>query len=133
MNTTGGSSWELTLAPSWDAQSDTECETITNATGVGALQISAARKDTPVTDEDLAGFAQEHIDAGAKTKPVVLGSFSGMTLRYEVDGSHWRQWYLKHGAVALFVTYNCPAADKGKEDLAVDQMLSSLKARESAL
>ena len=124
-----GAGWRLTLAPSWQADDDEDCVCIVRPDGLGALQISAARKNTSVTDEDLAGLAADHLDADARTRPVTLGDFSGIAIRYGADRIQWRQWFLRPGPVALFVTYNCAEADRGIEDADVDRMLGSLRAR----
>ena len=127
MSQARGAEWSLTLAPSWQADDDEDCVCIVRP-GVGALQIGAAPKDTSVTDEDLADFAADHLDAGAGTRPVALGDFSGIAIRQGADGIQWRQWFLRHGPVALFVTYNCAEADRGVEDADIDRMLGSLRA-----
>jgi hypothetical protein len=129
MSQARGAEWSLTLAPSWQAHDDEDCVGIVRPHGLGALQISGARKNTSVTDEDLADFAADHLDADARTRPVTLGDFSGIAIRYGADGIQWRQWFLRHGPVALFVTYNRAEADGGIEDADVDQMLGSLRAR----
>jgi len=129
MRQAGGADWRLTLAPSWQASDDGDCLSIARLEGLGALQISAARKNTEVTDDDLADFAADHLDAGAIARPVTLGDFSGLAIRYGVDGTHWRQWFLRHGQVALFVTYNCIEADREVEEADIDQMLGSLRTR----
>jgi hypothetical protein len=82
-----------------------------------------------VTDDDLAEFAADHLDASARAIPITLGDFSGLAIRYGVDGTHWRQWFLRHGPVALLVTYNCAEADRGIEDADVERMLASLRGR----
>jgi len=115
-----GAEWSLTLAPSWQANDDEDGFCIVRPEGLGALQI---------TDEDLTDFAADHLDAGARTRPVTLGNFSEIAIRYGADGIHWRRWFLRHGPVALFVTYNCAEADRGIEDADFDQMLGSLRAR----
>jgi hypothetical protein len=120
MSQARGAEWSLTLAPSWQANDDEDGFCIVRPEGLGALQI---------TDEDLTDFAADHLDAGARTRPVTLGNFSGIAIRYGADRIHWRQWFLRHGPVALFVTYNCAEADRGIEDADFDQMLGSLRAR----
>ena len=128
MSQARGAEWSLTLAPSWQANDDEDGVCIVRPEGLGALQISAACKNTAVTDEDLTDFAADHLGAGARTRPVTLGDFSGIAIRCGADRIHWRRWFLRHGPVALFVTYNCAEADRGIEDADVDQMLGSLRA-----
>jgi hypothetical protein len=129
MSEVRGTGWSLALASPWQASDDGDCVSIAHPNGLGALQISEACKNTVVTDDDLAKFAADHIDAGARAIPITLGDFSGLAIRYGVDGTHWRQWFLRHGAVALLVTYNCAEADRGIEDSVVDRMLGSLRGR----
>jgi hypothetical protein len=129
MSEVRGIGWRLALARQWQARSDGDCVSIARPDGLGALQISAVRKNTMVTDDDLAKFAADHLDAGARVIPVTLGDFSGLASRYGIDGTHWRQWFLRRGPVALLVTYNCAEADRGIEDADVDRMLGSLRAR----
>lgn len=124
--------WTLALAPSWRAREEEDCVCIARLDGLGALQISAARKNTDVTDDDLAEFAADHLNAGARAPPVTLGDFSGIAIRYGADSVHWRQWFLRHGRIALFVTYNCAEKDRGIEDAEVDRMLGSLRAESDA-
>lgn len=129
MSQAGGTDWNLALASSWQASDDRDCVTIARPDGLGALQISAARKHTAVTDDDLADFAADHLDAGAIARQVSLGDFSGIAIRYRADGVHRRQWCLPRGPLALFVTYNCAEVDRGIEHAEVDRMLGSLRAR----
>jgi hypothetical protein len=127
MNEFKGKSWSLMLPENWKGQHDEECETMYDPSGVGALQISSARKDGEVTDEDLLSFAEEHIEAGAKTKDVRLDDFSGITFSYAFDNQFWRQWFMKSNSLALFITYNCELAHKDIEYEIVDQIINSLK------
>lgn len=133
MNKARGVSWELSLEPSWETQSDEECETLFCPDGVGALQISSARKEGDVTDDDLNNFAADHLNTDTKTKPVILGDFSGIAIQHKADGSLWRRWFLRYGPVALFVTYNCAEEDSGVEDVQVNKMLGTLRAIQNAL
>jgi hypothetical protein len=129
MRRIGGASWELDLRPSWTSQTDEECESISLPDGVGALQISTARKDSDVTDDDLQDFAEKDNDAEAELVATQMGAFRGVEFTHDADGTYWRRWYLRNGRIALFATYNCNIDDKGKEDHDVNQMLSSLRTK----
>lgn len=128
MRLASGFSWELQLAPSWSAQTDRDCESIVRADGLGALQISTARKDSDVTDDDLQQFAHDEFGRDFRFTPVKLGDFVGIELRQDFEGAHWRRWFVRHRDVILFATYLCEPPDKGKEDADVDRMLSTLRA-----
>jgi len=123
------SSWELALPDRWEWQRDDECVTLYDPEGVGALQVSAATKNSVVTDEDLRGFASEHIEAGAKIRELACGDFSGFMLAFGTTDAYWRHWYLSEGREMLFVTYNCSPNDRGIEDQPIAEILGSLRLR----
>jgi hypothetical protein len=121
--------WSVSLPPTWQGESDPECATFVSDKRLGALQISSARKDGGVTDDDLHDFAGEHLANGAKTKPVTAGAFTGFTFAYGDGENYWRKWFLRHGSLAVFVTYNCPVKHMHQEDPAVEAIVGSLKSR----
>lgn len=124
----GGDWWSLELAPGWSGQHDPECATILREGGAGAFQVSAARKDGEVSDDDLLDFASELPDE-LEGLAVQHGSFTGFRYRFEADGRAWDQWFLRSGSTVVFATYNCPVADRGAEDADVASMLDSLVVR----
>jgi hypothetical protein len=128
-----GAWWELTLPEDWEAQHEIECSSMFSPLRLSALQVSAARKETPVDADDLLEFAQEHIGAGAQTTEVALGEFEGFTFRSADEDLDWRHWYLRNADVALFVTYNCPRQFLGREDVLVDSVLATLRRKRTAL
>jgi len=100
---------------------------------MSALQLSAARKGTEITDEDLREFAENHLAAGASPSPVEAGDFKGFSIAYRDESHHWRQWFLRSHNVAVFVTYNCPVKLAGEEDIVVNTALSDLRLSNGAL
>ena len=125
-NRFGRETWSVLVPSGWHAWHDPECATLVGDPEIGALQISAAFKDTPVLDEDLNEFAAELLAAGAKAQSVVAGDFVGFEIAYTDAENSWRQWFLRHGKQALFVTYNCSTDDRGREDTAIAQVIASL-------
>jgi hypothetical protein len=125
--------WKVSVPTGWVARNDPKCATFTRPGGPGALQVSAARKDGEVTDDDLNDFASEHLGNGAKTKPVTLGDFTGFTFQYRDDENYWRQWFVRRGPLAVFLTYNCPVASYAEESAAVEAIITTLKAQAHAL
>ena len=112
----------------WQGRHDPECATIRANHDIGALQISAAFKDSEVTDVDLRDFAAEHLEVGATPKAVQLGDFVGFVISFATRDALWRQWFVRNGRQALFVTYNCVPSQRGVEDAAVDEVLATLSA-----
>ena len=122
-----GASWAVVLPSAWQGEHDEECASIFNEDGVGVLQLSAYKKSSQVSEQDLMDFASEHIEAGAKTQLVDCGDFSGFTLNFCVANEYWRRWYFRVGSLALFVTYYCDAEDRDVEELQVNAILGSLR------
>lgn len=122
-----GASWTVVLPLAWQGTHEEECDSIFNEDGVGVLQLSAYKKPSQVSEQDLEDFATEHIEAGAKTKFVEYGEFSGLTLSFCIDNEYWRYWYLRVGSLALLVTYNCDAEDQNVEVQQVNAILGSLR------
>lgn len=120
----GRETWSVQLPTGWEGWHDAECASMEPPTQLGALQVSAAFKDTPVTDEDLKDFASSEVKASLE--PASFGPFVGFHLAHEEDGASWHRWYLRHGSQALFVTYNCSSSDRGFEDASVLEVLRTL-------
>ncbi len=125
--------WKVFLPAGWEGRNDPECATFERPGGPGALQISAARKDGEVTDADLNDFAKDHLSNGAKAKPIAAGDFVGFDFQYRDDERYWRQWFVRRGSVAVFLTYNCPLAWYAEESASVESIVTSLRAHAHAL
>ena len=102
---------------------------------MGALQISAYSKiGGEITEEELResaeGFVGKHGGGTTGLESVSFNDFSGFHQSYTTPEEHWRQWFLRAWSTGLFITYNCDAQDRGVEDGAIEQILSSLKGRE---
>lgn len=128
MNEFSGKSWRISLLPDWVGEHEEECSLVFHPNGVGALQISSYSKDGTVTEADLKGLAQEHIDAGAKIARVEAGEFRGFMLTFCSDGEFWQLWYVASGSIALFITYNCQENDHSVELGSIKSMISTLAA-----
>ena len=85
----------------WHARHDRECATLVGDPEIGALQISAYFKDTPVLDRDLRELAAERLAANAKAQSVVAGVFVGFEIAFTDAENYWRQWFLRRGKQAL--------------------------------
>lgn len=118
--------WSIDLPPSWEVEQDEESTLIYDEDGIGALNITGFVADEDVSEEALREFAAEHLEAGARTEPVEFGEFTGFTLHYREEDEFWREWYLRAGPLALFVTYNCDLEDQGVEDEAIEGILNTL-------
>ena len=125
----GRETWSLVLPLGWRAWHDDECATIVGPGDVGALQISAAFKDSDVLEADLRDFASDHLDAGAQPSSVHIGDFVGLEITFSDGERFWRQWYLRNARQMLFITYNCALDSRGLEDDSIYDALSFLVSR----
>jgi|GEM_PF-866899 len=123
----GRETWSLRPPEDWRAWHDAECVTLVADDEIGALQISAAFKDSEVLDADLRDFAADHLEAGAKPWPTEAGDFVGFEISFSDDERFWRQWYLRNGRQVLFVTYNCALDYRGAEDLWVGEPVGGIQ------
>jgi hypothetical protein len=115
--------WSLELPAGWTGREDEDCHTFEGEGCVGALQISAHRKDSePVSDDDLREFAGD-----IPLHELTLGAFSGFRTRFSADDVFWMKWWLRSGTTMLHVTYNCALEERDeKEEASVERALGSL-------
>jgi len=120
--------WSVQLPDDWGTERDDTCTSMFSGTGVGALQVSAARNSNgAATDDDLRDFAKEHLAAGATITPASCGAFTGLYLHYATDDMYQRQWWLRCDDTVVLATYTADLDDKGKEDSIVDTILGTLQ------
>ena len=123
----GRDTWTLQVPSGWRAWHDEECATLVGPSDLGALQVSAAFKDSEVLDQDLRDFASDHLAAGAHPEAAEAGDYVGFQIAFSDGERYWRQWFLRRGTQALFVTYNCAVDQRGAEDDALREALASLR------
>ena len=125
MKTFGTENWLVNLPDEWQGQHRAEYSTVYDPNGVGALQISVVQEINKMNDE-LKEFASERSENNKNLDEVTLRNFSGFSFGFSVGDEYWRQWFLKSGNFAMFVTYNCALEDKGIEDSTINTILESL-------
>lgn len=121
--------WEISLPLGWTGEHDEECARFLSQNEVGALQISAYRKDEELADADLQEMAAEHIEAGANLKSVQFGSFTGFYFHFRTEDAYWRWWLLRCDKTMLYATYSCDPYGRGKDDEQVEQIMNTLRVR----
>ena len=87
--------WQIQMPADWFGEREKGCVSFVGENGVGALQISAYRKDEKLTDDDLEEFAENHIAAGAKLAQVEFGFLTGFTIHFGMENEYWRFWWLR--------------------------------------
>jgi hypothetical protein len=113
--------WSVDVPDTWHVTEHPECTTFEPTSGNSALQVSAYRKDSAVSDDDLREFAGD-----VPLSPVSLPQFSGFERTSTDDQFFSRKLWLRAGQSMLFVTYTCSFAARGREDSAVEAVLRSL-------
>ena len=122
--------WSIVVPDQWQVDQDEDCTSLTDPAGVGALQISAARKDAgAVTAADLDEFAADDWKATGAPKVPWKGYFTGFSIEFVNDRHFWRKWWLAAGNTLVFVTYNCATAKRGSEEQVAVDMVGTLRPR----
>lgn len=129
MKTYSAPHWQIHIPDDWIDEDDDGCIALYHPDGYGMLEITAAPQDEPIALDDLRVMASEHLEAGAKPQPVKIGAFEGLEIDYDDGEFYWREWYVRHDKVMLFITYNCALGDEEREEAMVDVVLATLKAR----
>ena len=120
--------WSVELPDRWSGQQDKECVTFCARPPIGALQISAARKEKGiVSDEELNEFADNEVAGSQSLTKVKFGKFAGRRVEYSAAGVSWTKYWLVSGPLLLYVTYNVDEEKKGLERREVEEILGSLK------
>jgi hypothetical protein len=118
--------WQIDLPENWEIEEMDDAVSLFNPDSSGTLLISTVKEDENISDDYLEELLAEHIDAGADLHDIECGQFDGLTCCYEADEGYWCEWYLRHGSIMLFVTYDCSLEDEGSEDDLIDSMLETL-------
>jgi hypothetical protein len=122
-----GSWWSIEVPEGWDIDQDEYCTSFVSPSGTGALQISAARKQSGViSDDDLLAQAQKRTEAGASLSPVATAHASGFTAAHARENSEWQEWWLRSDDTLLYVTWIRAAGDDAGEDAVAREMIETL-------
>ena len=123
--------WSVQLPTNWLVEEGEECVSLYSPTGVGALQISAYRKDDGVvTDKLLLGFVNKEQNLqNAVPESVHCGELTGFTISHVEDGTFWQKWWIGKGRLLLFVTYNCKVENREVELATVSTIFGTFASR----
>lgn len=118
---------KITFPDDWKLEKDNEVVSLFEPKkGVGALQFSSY---SPPHDIDLIKVDKE-LEDFLKDKYGVIevklaNNYSYFSITDE-DDLFWRYWLFKGQKAMMFISYNCEADDRGKEDKIVDEIIKSV-------
>lgn len=122
--------WLCELPEEWSAEQEEDSVLISDEDGISTIEISTLKKESgEVSEQELKGFAAELIQNNEVTKDFQFGPFEGIGFSYSDEEGAWREWFLAHGSLMLFVTYGCLPEHRGMDDSIVEEILATLLAK----
>lgn len=117
----------LGVPPEWWAEREDDSILIGDRDDVGCIEISTLCKEQGEFEPaEVESIARDNGEAEWQWAPGKAGAFSGVCCDYLEEGDAVREWYLASGQVLLFITYSCDEDNRGLDDAAVDEILSTL-------
>ena len=122
--------WTLELPPEWEAEQDDDVVVIEDEDGVSCLELSTlVREGGEVSAADLSEFSRDLREAGQTPLGVQVGDWRGEYFEHDDEEFHWREWFLRSGPQFVYAAYHCLPENRGMDDAAIDEILSTLEAR----
>jgi len=127
MTWVGRTWWELQLLPGWEAIDSAECLTITRSAD-GAFQLSGAVKTaSAILMSELEDMRQKEVASHAEHTILNTGQFQGVAASYIEEGTLWKKFWLAHGNLMVYATYNGFPTTWALESTDVMAMLNSIR------
>lgn len=119
--------WCIEIPDEWSADHDDDVVSIVDCDHVGAIDITAVKKESGmVQEQDLKDFAEELIDKNIEPIAIKVGENDGLYFEYQEERAAWREWYLGSHSTLVYVTYNTDIENAEIDKAVVDQILSTL-------
>ena len=119
--------WIIELPEEWEAEQDEETIIISDEDGVGDIEITTLEKESgDVSDAELKDYTADLQKQFGEGKPVTVAELQGYYFSYLQAGDAVREWYLRCDKLLLLITYSCDEDNKGMDDGAVDDILSTI-------
>jgi hypothetical protein len=113
--------WALQLPPEWFAEQDEETIVICDEDEASVVEITTIAAD--------AGNSVESILASLKPADAfktVLAELDAWYYEMTEDDMFWREWLCLCNGALLIISHGCDESNKGMDDAAVDEILSTL-------
>jgi hypothetical protein len=119
--------WEMGLPDEWDAEQDDETILVMDEDGVGTIELSVLEKDEELTAVDWAGLLNDLAPPDSVPTLTKLADCEARYVSFIDDEDAVRLWLVNGPEIVLVVSYVCDVSDRGMDDSAVDEILSTLE------
>ena len=127
MNILETDQWCVLLPPEWRAEHDDGLVLITDVDQIGEITISTLCKaEGPISATEISEMASTESPEITQWHAVTVGAFNGVAGDFIEAQTAVREWYVAAGQVILYITYDCEMDNRGMDDAAVDELLSTL-------
>jgi hypothetical protein len=118
--------WEMGLPDEWDAEQDEETILVMDEDGIGAIELTVLEKDNPSAPVDWSGLLGDLVPEGISASPAKLAECEARYTSFVDEDDAVRLWLVDGPGIVLIVSYVCDLSDRGMDDSAVDEILSTL-------
>ena len=126
--------WSIELPAGWSARGEADHVQITLPFPGAELRITPYRDETSQLSAAEWLRVAEHFTR-KRGRPVIprrCGAFGGHETQFDAAGTWIRGWALLADGIGLDVDYRCATTYAGRDDQAVDAVLSTLQLRRPA-
>jgi hypothetical protein len=119
--------WSLDIPEEWAVDLEDDVTVITDEDGVSEIGISTLIKSDGETDDgDVEEFSADLLERGLEGVDSKCGEYHATVFEYIEDDLFCRDWFICCGPILMLVSYACDESNKGMDDAAINEILSSL-------
>jgi len=120
--------WSLDIPEEWDVELEEDVTVISDEDGVSEIGISTLIKAEGETDDDdVDAFTVDLTEQGIVGEDGKCGDYHATVFEYSEDGFACRDWFVCCGPILILISYACDEQNKGMDDAAIKEILSSLR------
>jgi hypothetical protein len=113
--------WALQQPEEWFAEQDDETIVISDTDEVSVIEITTIKAESDdAVDQLLKDVAPK------ETYQTTLSELDALYYEMAEDGMAWREWLCPLDDALLIISHGCDEENKGFDDSAVDEILSTL-------
>lgn len=114
--------WSLALPDEWKAEQEEETVIIIDADQISVVELTVLTPNSGMSLDDLIDSISDNLYVSDRLAelPCLYGNFEG-------EGAFYREWLVPlENNKLLLISHGCDLEDKGLDDSAVDEILSTL-------